>query len=80
MTARVGQKAPDFTALSYSPFTDKSQAPVLASLSQAIGEVEIYPESAEELQDPEEFPHKVLLYIFHKSYSCSLIIKPFLDD
>ena len=64
----------------HSPFTDKSQTPIQASRSQAVGQVEVYPEFAEGLQDVEGFSHLILLYIFHRSSGYTLRVKPFLDD
>jgi tRNA-Thr(GGU) m(6)t(6)A37 methyltransferase TsaA len=64
----------------HSPFTDKNQTPIQPSRSQAIGQVEVYPEFAEGLQDVEGFSHVILLYVFHCSTGYSLRVKPFLDD
>jgi tRNA-Thr(GGU) m(6)t(6)A37 methyltransferase TsaA len=64
----------------HSTLTDKSQTPIQASRSQAIGFVEIYTEFAEGLQDLEGFSHIILFYVFHKSTGYSLHVKPFLDD
>ena len=64
----------------HSPFTDKSQTPIQASRSQAMGQVEVYPEFAEGLQDVEGFSHLILLYVFHRSSEYTLRVKPFLDD
>jgi tRNA-Thr(GGU) m(6)t(6)A37 methyltransferase TsaA len=64
----------------HSPFTDKSQTPIQASRSQATGQVEVYPEFAEGLQDVEGFSHLILLYVFHCSSGYTLRVKPFLDD
>jgi tRNA-Thr(GGU) m(6)t(6)A37 methyltransferase TsaA len=64
----------------HSPFTDKSQMPIQASRSQGIGQVEVYPEFAEGLQDVEGFSHLILLYAFHCSSGYTLRVKPFLDD
>jgi tRNA-Thr(GGU) m(6)t(6)A37 methyltransferase TsaA len=63
-----------------SPFTDKSQTPIQPSRSQAVGQVEVYPEFAEGLQDVEGLSHIILLYVFHCSSSYTLRVKPFLDD
>ena len=63
----------------HSPFTEKDQAPIQASRSQAIGEVEIDPKFIEGLQDLEGFSHIFLLYAFHCSSGFSLHVKPFLD-
>jgi tRNA-Thr(GGU) m(6)t(6)A37 methyltransferase TsaA len=64
----------------HSPFTDKNQTPIQPSRSQAIGQVEVYPEFAEGLQDVEGLSHVILLYVFHCSTGYSLRVKPFLDD
>ena len=64
----------------HSPFTDKMQTPIQASRSQAVGQVEVYPEFAEGLQDVEGFSHLILLYVFHRSSGYTLRVKPFLDD
>jgi tRNA-Thr(GGU) m(6)t(6)A37 methyltransferase TsaA len=63
-----------------SPFTDKSQTPIQASRSRAVGQVEVYPEFSEGLQDVEGFSHIILLYAFHCSSGYTLRVKPFLDD
>ncbi len=64
----------------HSPFIEKSQTPVQASRSQAIGRVEIDPEYTAGLQDIEGFSHIILIYLFHCSSSYALQVKPFLDD
>jgi tRNA-Thr(GGU) m(6)t(6)A37 methyltransferase TsaA len=64
----------------HSPFADKSQAPIQASRSQAVGRVEVYAEFADGLQDVEGFSHLILLYIFHASSGYQLLVKPFLDN
>jgi tRNA-Thr(GGU) m(6)t(6)A37 methyltransferase TsaA len=64
----------------HSPFTDKSQTPIQASRSQATGQVEVYPEFSEGLQDVEGFSHIILLYVFHCASGYTLRVKPFLDD
>jgi tRNA (adenine37-N6)-methyltransferase len=64
----------------HSPFTDKTQTPIQSSRSLAIGQVEVYPEFAEGLQDVEGFSHLILLYVFHCSSDYTLRVKPFLDD
>jgi tRNA-Thr(GGU) m(6)t(6)A37 methyltransferase TsaA len=66
--------------LIHSPFTDKSQTPIQPSRSQATGQVEVYPEFAEGLQDIEGFSHLILLYVFHCSSGYTLRVMPFLDD
>jgi tRNA-Thr(GGU) m(6)t(6)A37 methyltransferase TsaA len=63
----------------YTPFTDTSQTPIQSSTSNALGQVEVYPEFADGLQDVEEFSHVHLLYAFHCSAGYALRVKPFLD-
>ena len=64
----------------HSPFTEKDKTPILASRSQAIGLVEIYPEFADGLKDIEALSHIYLLYAFHASSGYELQVKPFLDN
>jgi tRNA (adenine37-N6)-methyltransferase len=64
----------------HSPFTDKKQTPIQPTRSPAVGQVEVYPEFAEGLQDIEGFSHIILLYVFHCSLGYALRVKPFLDD
>jgi tRNA-Thr(GGU) m(6)t(6)A37 methyltransferase TsaA len=64
----------------HSPFTDKSQMPIQASTSDAVGQVEVFPEFAEGLRDLAGFSHLHLLYVFNYSRGYSLLVKPFLDD
>jgi len=63
-----------------SPFTEKEKTPIQASRSQAIGQVEIYPEFADGLKDIEALSHIYLLYAFHESQGYQLQVKPFLDN
>jgi tRNA-Thr(GGU) m(6)t(6)A37 methyltransferase TsaA len=64
----------------HSPFTDNAQTPIQPTRSQAIGQVEVYTEYAEGLQDVEGLSHVILLYVFHRSSGYALHVKPFLDD
>jgi tRNA-Thr(GGU) m(6)t(6)A37 methyltransferase TsaA len=64
----------------HSPFIDKNQTPVQPAFSNAVGQVEIFPEFAEGLQDLEGFSHIILFYVFHESKDFSLRVKPILDD
>jgi tRNA (adenine37-N6)-methyltransferase len=64
----------------HSPFTEKDQTPIQVTRSQAIGQVDIFPEFADGLQDIENLSHIHLLYAFHKSSGYVLHVKPFLDD
>jgi tRNA (adenine37-N6)-methyltransferase len=64
----------------HSPFIEKEKTPIQASRSQAIGQVEVYPEFADGLKDIEALSHIYLLYAFHESSGYDLRVKPFLDD
>jgi len=64
----------------HSPFTQKDQTPIQASRSQMVGQVEVYPEFVDGLQDLEELSHIFLLYVFHCSSGYQLRVKPFLDN
>jgi tRNA (adenine37-N6)-methyltransferase len=64
----------------HSPFTEKTKTPIQPTRSQATGQVEVWPEYAEGLQDIEGLSHIILLYVFHRSEEVSLLVKPFLDD
>jgi tRNA (adenine37-N6)-methyltransferase len=64
----------------HSPYTEKDKTPIQASRSLAIGQVEIYPEFADGLNDIEALSHIYLLYAFHESQGYKLQVKPFLDN
>lgn len=64
----------------HSPFLTKQETPIQPTRSQARGQVEVYPEFSEGLQDVEGFSHLILLYAFHQSGQYELRVKPFLDD
>ncbi|MBN1427026.1 MAG: tRNA (N6-threonylcarbamoyladenosine(37)-N6)-methyltransferase TrmO [Anaerolineae bacterium] len=64
----------------HSPFTEKAQTPIQAARSQAMGQVEVFPEYLEGLQDVDGLSHIFLLYVFHCSEGYNLKVQPFLDD
>jgi tRNA-Thr(GGU) m(6)t(6)A37 methyltransferase TsaA len=64
----------------HSPFTEKEKTPIQVVRSQAVGQVEVFPEFADGLKDIEHLSHIHLLYVFHESTGHSLHVKPFLDD
>jgi tRNA-Thr(GGU) m(6)t(6)A37 methyltransferase TsaA len=64
----------------HTPFTNKEGTPIQPSRSEAVGQVEVYPEFAAGLQDIEGFSHLILLYVFHRSSGYTLLVRPFLDD
>lgn len=62
-----------------SPFREQANTPIQPSRSQALGEVEVFPEFVGGLQDVDGFSHLFLLYVFHCSSGYSLLVQPFLD-
>ena len=64
----------------HSPFINKNETPIQPTRSHAPGQVEVFTEFAEGLQDLEGFSHIILLYAFHCSSGYTLRVKPFLDD
>lgn len=64
----------------HSPFREKNQTPIQSARSLAIGQVYVFPEFGEGLEDLEGFSYIYLVYVFHKSTSYSLRVQPFLDD
>jgi tRNA-Thr(GGU) m(6)t(6)A37 methyltransferase TsaA len=64
----------------HSPYIDPSQTPIQSSNSGAIGQIEVYSEFVDGLQDLDGFSHLHLLYVFHCSNEYALRVKPFLDD
>ena len=63
-----------------TPFTALDQTPIQASRSTASGQIEVFPEFSEGLQDIEELSHLILLYVLHQHAAYMLHIQPFLDD
>ncbi len=65
----------------HSPFKEPKNVPIQATASKGIiGSLEIFPEYIEGLKDLEGFSHIILLYHFHMTKGCPLVVKPFLDD
>lgn len=64
----------------HSPYKIKEEIPCQGYKSNKIGEVEVFKEFEKGLADIDGFSHLILLYLFHKSVSYSLKVKPFLDD
>jgi len=62
-----------------TPFSEGDEIPIQPAFSRAAGQVEVYPEYAEGLQDIEGFSHIILLYALHRSSGYALRVKPFLD-
>jgi tRNA-Thr(GGU) m(6)t(6)A37 methyltransferase TsaA len=64
----------------HSPFKHREDTPIQPSRSDAIGEIEVFKEYQEGLEDIEGFSHIILIYWFHKSRGHRLKVKPFLDE
>jgi tRNA-Thr(GGU) m(6)t(6)A37 methyltransferase TsaA len=64
----------------HSPFQSGAETPIQPSCSTATGQVEVFKEYQEGLEDIEGFSHIILIYWFHKSKGYNLKVKPFLDD
>ncbi len=64
----------------HTPFTSRSEMPIQAARSEAVGRVEVYPEYAPGLQHLGGFSHIILVYWFHCACDFSLTVRPFLDD
>lgn len=64
-----------------TPFDTPEGTPIQPSGGADIeGEVEVYPEYRAGLEDLSGFSHIILLYHCHLGGTCSLRVKPFLDD
>jgi tRNA-Thr(GGU) m(6)t(6)A37 methyltransferase TsaA len=79
----MDEVVPEFTVRAIgvicSPFVTRSGMPIQAARSEALGQVEVYPEFAPGLQDLDDFSHIILVYWFHRAREFSLAVQPFLD-
>lgn len=64
----------------HSPFIDPALAPIQASRSKVIGNVEVFHQYSAGLRDLAEFSHIFLLYLIDCPQGYELSVKPFLDD
>jgi tRNA-Thr(GGU) m(6)t(6)A37 methyltransferase TsaA len=64
----------------HTPFYALDQVPIQASRSSSQGQVEVFREFVDGLEDLAEFSHLYLLYVFHRSAGSALRVQPFLDD
>jgi len=65
----------------HSPFKDASGVPIQAVFApQAQGEVEVFPEYRQGLQDLEGFERVWLIYWFDRQEGVRLRVRPFRDD
>ena len=52
--------------------------PVFAE--ECLGQIELFPEFEEGLQDIEEFSHLIILYWLHRAGEAKMLVNPFLED
>jgi tRNA-Thr(GGU) m(6)t(6)A37 methyltransferase TsaA len=65
----------------HTPFKDTKNMPIQGKGGKGIGgTINIKPSFAEGLKDIGGFSHIILIYGFHRSKKCSLLVRPFLDD
>lgn len=65
----------------HTSIKQKEEAPIQSARSEINGEVEVFPEFTQGLDDIEEFSHIYLLYHLNQSIDpVSMHVKPFLDD
>jgi tRNA-Thr(GGU) m(6)t(6)A37 methyltransferase TsaA len=65
----------------HSPFQSTEGMPIQPSGAAGIrGTVELFPRFSQGLKDLDGFSHIILLYHFHRSTGCSLLVTPFLDS
>jgi tRNA-Thr(GGU) m(6)t(6)A37 methyltransferase TsaA len=65
----------------HSPFKEPKNVPIQATASKgSVGTVEVFSQFVEGLKDLQDFSHIFLLYHFHLTTSCYLMVKPFLED
>ena len=63
----------------HSPFKDSSGTPIQSGGSNESGEIEIFEEYLDGLEDLDGFSHIILLYHFHRLKDMPLKVKPFMD-
>ena len=65
----------------HSPFKTVKGMPIQPSGAAGVqGTVEIYRKFRQGLKDLDGFSHIILIYHFHRSDGCSLLVTPFLDN
>ncbi len=64
----------------HSPFKSKQETPIQPFQSKAVGEIKVFREYEQGLDDIESFSHLILIYEFHRSKGFSLKVKPIMDD
>jgi len=64
-----------------SSFKNPAGMPIQPAAAQGVqGQVELFPEYVQGIQDLEGFSHIFLIYYFHKINTSKLTVIPFLDD
>ena len=63
-----------------APYTALEKVPIQSCYLNQVGEVELFREYKEGLEDLEGVSHTVILYLFHESERYSLRVKPFLGN
>ena len=64
----------------HTPFKNKKETPIQPFKSKAVGKIEVFRKYQQGLKDIEGFSHLILIYEFHRSKGCKLLVKPFLDS
>ena len=64
----------------HTPFTTMEKVPIRPCYSNQVGEVELFREYKEGLEDLEGVSHTVILCLFHESERYSLRVKSFLGN
>ncbi|MDI6840608.1 MAG: tRNA (N6-threonylcarbamoyladenosine(37)-N6)-methyltransferase TrmO [bacterium] len=64
----------------HTPFKHKKDTPIQPLKSKAIGQIELFREYEQGLDNIDSFSHLILIYKFHKSRGYQLKVKPFLDS
>jgi tRNA-Thr(GGU) m(6)t(6)A37 methyltransferase TsaA len=65
----------------HSPYTSLENMPIQPrGAEEALGEIILYPQFGEGLNDLEGFSHLYLLYHFHQAKRTALSVVPFMDD
>lgn len=60
----------------HSPYHRREETPHQAYLSDKIGQIEVFKQYEEGLQDIEGFSHIIIVYYFHKADGYSLLVRP----
>lgn len=65
----------------HTPFQQTTGMPIQPTGAEGIqGTIEIFQEHARGLKDLQGFSHAILLYHFHRTKACRLVVTPFLDS